>query len=121
MKRAEWENWFKDVKMNSLLVETYLGLCPTDQNNNVVGDCGIYEKINVEFKSLWQKVNLVKMFIEHLCHIDKLLYARCINLWNYFDASLDLKSFEYFEKLLKFVRLISGPMSKKYLNQCRGN
>ena len=116
MNHADWENWFTNVKKVSFLVENFINLFPCDNNNN---DEQFLEKY-VEFKSLWQKVTLLKFFIEHLCHLDKFFYLRCITLWNSFDKSIDLKSFKYFQKLLKFLKNISNLMEKKYAVVCKG-
>ena len=116
MNPADWENWFTNVKKVSFLVENFINLFPCDNNNNNEQFLDKYG----EFKSLWQKVTLLKFFIEHLCHLDKLLYLRCITLWNSFDKSIELKNFKYFEKLLKFLKNISTMMEKKYTLVCKG-
>ena len=118
MKAEDWNNWFIKVKKNSALIEHYVSHFPSDENNNSVeSNSANY----VDFKPLWQKVNVVKFFIEHVCHIDQILYKRCIMLWKAFDTPLDLKKIEHFEKLLKFLKTISNAMTAKYTIQCKGN
>ena len=125
MKVLEWEGWFTNVKKYTFLIETYMNLFPcTDYNNNQTNeiDTGDSESETYAlFKSLWQRVTVLKFFIEHLCHIDKVLYIRCITLWNFFDQSFDIKKEQYFSKLTKFIKSISNTMNKKYLTQCKGN
>lgn len=116
MKIIDWESWFSDVKKNTRLIDQYIALYPSDLN----GDKSEKAFTLKSFRSVWQKVLLLKIFIEHLCHIDQLLYGRCMTLWNYFDKDLDLKQMVFFRKLLKFIQMISKMIDNKYSKACKG-
>jgi len=121
MEIAEWNSWFGKAKKNSVLVESYISLEAKDLNNNIKASNSLTETI--DFIPVWQKVNLLKSFIEHLCLIDDFLYKRCIALWGYFDNasnSFDLKKFSHFKKLLTFTRAISKPIICKLSTECKG-
>lgn len=111
MKTNEWEIWFDNVKKGSLLVENFLNTFTIDEDNLI------------DFETLWQKVSLLKFFIEHLCHIDKLIYVRCFTLWKEFDNlenPVDFKRIDCFTKLLKFISLLSTAILRKYTAECKG-
>ncbi len=123
MNISSWNNWFAKVKKNSTLIESYISQDTQDFNNNVKDASTLTEQQtirNIDFKPIWQKVNLLKFFIEHLCPLDEFLYKRCITLWNYFSASIDLKKFDDFQKLLKFFAMISKSVTHKLLTECKG-
>ena len=122
MKISDWVDWFGMVKKNSALIESYIGFDTNDFNNNIKETSSHTEDIGgrIDFKPIWQKVNLLKFFIEHLCPLDEFLYNRCITLWNFFDTSIDLKKFIHFEKLLKFFTNISKAIINKLSIGCKG-
>ena len=111
MKSNEWYQWFENVKKGSLLVENYLNKFILDDDDSL------------DFQSLWQKVSLLKFFIEHLCHIDKIIYTRCFTLWKEFDNAentVDFKRIDCFNKLMKFLKNISISLLRKYVAECQG-
>ena len=124
MKNTEWQDWFNDVKKNTRLIEHYIALYSSElnaDNNNETAEPNTNDSFTLNsFRSVWQKVLLLKFFIEHLCHIDQALYVRCITLWNYFEKDLDLKEMKHFAKLFKFIKMISNMMDKKYSVTCKG-
>ncbi len=121
MEIAEWNSWFGKAKKNSVLVESYISLEAKDLNNNIKASNSLNETI--DFIPVWQKVNLLKSFIEHLCPIDDFLYKRCNTLWKYFDNasnSFDLKKFLHYQRLVKFTSTISQAIISKLSTECKG-
>ena len=120
----EWQVWFNDVKKNTRLIEQYIALYSSElniENKKAAIESKTNDTLTLKsFRSVWQKVLLLKFFIEHLCHIDQSLYIRCITLWNFFDKDLDLKEMKYFARLLEFIKFISIVMDKKCLVTCKG-
>ncbi len=120
----EWQVWFNDVKKNTRLIEQYIALYSSElniENKKAAIESKTNDTLTLKsFRSVWQKVLLLKFFIEHFCHIDQSLYICCITLWNFFDKDLDLKEMKYFARLLKFIKMISIVMDKKCLVTCKG-
>ena len=110
MKQQEWNDWFKKAKKFSLLIETFISLFPQQKE----------EQDYSEFRSVWQKVVILKFFIENVCHIDDRMYVKCIQLWNYLDINkkmnVNLKIYESFERLIKFLDI----MNKSFRKKCNG-
>jgi E3 ubiquitin-protein ligase RNF213 len=114
MKQKDWEEWFKKAKKFMLLIENFIDLFPAEDE---------YKEDYSEFKSIWHKVTILKLFIENVCHLDQNLYIKCIQLWNYLDRAgedqkikVDLKKEESFRKLVDFLEKMSKSLKKK----CKG-
>ena len=113
LEKKDWIDWFNKMKKISSLTNSFLEMFP---NENVQSN---------DFKTIWQKTNLIKYFIENLCiksDNDK-IYSRCVTLWNLFKGAIDFKKYECFEKLMKTLKLIINGTKKTTFEQnkpCEG-
>ena len=97
---ADWKIWFADIKNSSQIIESYIQFYSRK-----------FDHETKELNSLWQRCILVKLFIQHFCSLDALLFKRCIILWNFFtnDDSIDFKTLNTFERLEKFLEMLYKP------------
>jgi hypothetical protein len=96
MRIPELKSWFIKVKKFSYLIENFINMFP---ESSVGLDF-------TDFRSLWEKVTLTKLFIENICYFDETFYKRCITLWGYDKKPIDFKTLESFKSFHKFCKLI---------------
>lgn len=77
-----------------------------------------------EFRSFWERVCVIKYYIDHLCKTDVVPYNLCIYLWNNLNMrDLDLKQAASFDKVIIFVNMIKNFITIEIANKvdkCKG-
>lgn len=99
MKKVEWLDWLEKVKYSSHLIENFLHLNESHSEN--------------EFRSYWQKVSIMKYFIEHLCKPNDSLYLRCFYIWKKLEGEFDIKKMDSFNKIINFVDITNRCIAEK--------
>ena len=112
MEISEWQEWFIKCKNAVILIKAYMNL---DLDANLTKD--------PEFEALWEKVILVKFYIEHICYNEEFLFNRCIVLWNFFKEKTNFKKYETFQLFTKILKSINNMLKKQKIKdaeKCTG-
>lgn len=106
MNKNDWKQMFKKASNGSFLIENFMKLFEHNTSNVV------------EFHSLWERITIIKLFIEHVCddnHVENAdMYSYCIRLWNYLKEPIYLKTKETLEQLINFINTISRGQKMKF-------
>jgi hypothetical protein len=115
MNESDWKLWSSNVENVSQIIEAYLN------------SFSHLDEIDSDLKSLWQRCILIKLFVQHICPLNNLIYKRCVTLWNFFtpDAGqtaqkIDLKSGDTFSKLIKFLNMLLKLINSNKRKKCEG-
>ena len=117
----DWNKLFTDVESSSFLIEAFIKQFYTALNSS---DSLINKDRLKEFKSLWERVTIARLFIEHVqTEVKKDMYTYCTRLWRYLKDPIDFKSSKTVEQLIKYIDNTSIGRKRLYEKEmkiCKG-
>ena len=117
-----WNKLFNDAENSSFLIDAFIKQFYNNSENSSSDDL-MNEKFK-KFKSLWERVTISKLFIEHVCtDFSKDMYTFCTRLWNYLKDPIDFKSSRTVEQFIQYINSISFNRKRLYekeLKTCKG-
>ena len=124
---SEWNKWFTIVSNGSYLIEKYLKLFihPSLSSSTLHNNNNNIEQSLMQFTSLWERVIVIKLFIQHVCTSKaQHMYSYCIRLWGFIKDPTNFKTKSTLDDLITFKSTILKGQETGVLKQskqvCKG-
>lgn len=115
MKANEWNEWLENMNTYRELIELVL---LQQKTTNAAND----EK-KQSLRSFWERVSVIKYFIEDLCKPEIVQYKLSYSLWQSLGSNANMKKIESFKKVITYVDIVNRLTRKDIENQaekCKG-
>ncbi|CAC5393928.1 RNF213 [Mytilus coruscus] len=100
--REQWIRFFCDYRP---VVERIFGFFGENEQGHHLSTR--FTQVFQTTRCLWTRATVLKLFIEHVCRDDSEV-LRCMPLWNMLETNADLKTLESFQKMKRFLKVVSS-------------
>lgn len=115
MKANEWNEWLENMNIYRELIELVILQQKTTNATN--------DEMKQALRSFWERVSVIKYFIEDLCKPEIVQYKLSYSLWQSLGSNANMKKTESFEKVIRYVDIVNRLTRKDIENQaekCKG-